>query len=393
MNVYWAGVLGGLLVIIGGTAALGWMSSAKAERSAAARIEAEVLQGKPRTSFDPKALSQQEERIRLEEMQRHKVSVGLWITVEVVILFFGLLIYLLVGNPPTKWLAVAQAAYREAIRQPLFWFLLVFALFLMILAVFLPYFTFKPEDELKMIKSLELDTILLATLILTVLTASTTISEEIEGRTAITLLSKPMSRRQYLLGKFVGILCAALLMAGILSLFMGWTVNYRTDVDRLERPGDPREIQAMQDALSAFPSFMVQTLRYILLIFAEVQALAPGIVLNLCQVMVLTAVAVALATRLPMAVNLVVCLTMFFVGRLTHILEAQSQDNPLVKFVAQLFSTLLPGFNYFDVGPAIVNEVEVPWTGYVFQAGLHGLIYTVIALLFGLILFEDRDVA
>jgi hypothetical protein len=40
-----------------------------------------------------------------------------------------------------------------------------------------------------------------------------------------------------------------------------------------------------------------------------------------------------------------------------------------------------------------VGEVEVPWFGYVLPAFLHGLIYTSIALVFGLILFEDRDLA
>ena len=51
------------------------------------------------------------------------------------------------------------------------------------------------------------------------LAASMLISEEIEGRTAITLMSKPVSRRQFLLGKFVGLLLAALAMTGILSWF------------------------------------------------------------------------------------------------------------------------------------------------------------------------------
>ena len=38
-------------------------------------------------------------------------------------------------------------------------------------------------------------------------------------------------------------------------------------------------------------------------------------------------------------------------------------------------------------------DVAVPWAGYVLPAVFHGLIYTTIALVFGLILFEDRDLA
>jgi hypothetical protein len=115
--------------------------------------------------------------------------------------------------------------------------------------------------------------------------------------------------------------------------------------------------------------------------------------MNFCQVMIITSIAVALATRLPMVVNVIICLVAFLMGRLTHVLDEQSRGNTLVNFVAQVFSTALPGLNYYDVGPAIVGEVEVPWFGYVLPAFLHGLIYTSIALVFGLILFEDRDLA
>src|SRR5258708_280833 len=48
--------------------------------------------------------------------------------------------------------------------------------------------------------------------------ASSQIPEEREARTAIPLLSKPVSRRQFLLGKFLGIFLCALMMV----LAVGW---------------------------------------------------------------------------------------------------------------------------------------------------------------------------
>jgi ABC-type transport system involved in multi-copper enzyme maturation permease subunit len=320
------------------------------------------------------------------------VRVDLWLTVEVIAFLAAALIYFTFGTVPGKLMAIAQTTYRETIRRALFWLLLIFFACLMVLSAFIPYFTF--GEDLKMMKDVELDMILLPTLILTIFTASISISEEVEERTTIALLSKPVSRRQFLLGKFVGILASALLMALILTLVMGWTIHFKYDLDRsLERPGDPQEITSMEQALSFLPGMAVGALKYILAIFHEIQAVAPGVVLILCQVMILTAVAVALATRLPMVVNLVICLTVFFVGRLTHVLKAQSADQPLVNFMAQVFGTVLPGLNYYDVGPAIVSDVTVPWGGYVAQAALHGVIYTAIALLFGLILFEDQDLS
>lgn len=315
------------------------------------------------------------------------------------VLLVAVLMFLIFLAVPPKTLTVAQAAYREAVRQPLFWLLLILSAFFMLLSVFLPYFTFKGREELKLMKDLDLDAILLPALLLSVFTASISISEEIEGRTAITVISKPVSRREFLLGKFYGILLATLFLVAILTVFMGFTINFKIDLDGLRKDpqevlpmGDPEEVIAMQQALSFMPVQITQVLRYVLLVFHEIQLVGPGVVMNFCQVMILTSVAVALATRLPMIINLVVCLVVFFMGRLTHILEAKS-DNPLVKFVARVFDTLLPGLNYYDIGPAIVADHDVPWAGFVLPAVLHGLIYAGIALFFGLILFEDRDLA
>lgn len=327
-----------------------------------------------------------------------EAGVGLWITVETVVLISAGLAYMTFGAPPGKTLAVAQAAYREAIRQPLFWFLLLLFGFFMWLSIYIPYFTLEKTEDLKLMAELSLEAILLPCLILAVFTSSISVSEEIEGRTAITLLSKPVSRRQFLLGKFFGILLAPLFLAVVLTLVMGACVNYKIVKDDLKsesnfnRPGEPAEIATMRDTLSFLPDAVVYSLSNVLLVFAEVHAVAPQIVLSSCQVMILTAVAVALATRLPMVVNLVVCLTVFFMGRLTSLLLAQ-KENELVYFVAQVFAVLLPGLNYYDIGPAMVSEIEVPWVEYVAPAVLHGVMYSTIMMLLGLILFEDRDVA
>ena len=55
-----------------------------------------------------------------------------------------------------------------------------------------------------------------------------------------------------------------------------------------------------------------------------------------------------------------------------------------------------PALEYFNLGPAIVRERPLPlleYAGYVATVLANALLYTVIALLFGLILFEDRDLA
>ncbi|HYV39229.1 MAG TPA: ABC transporter permease subunit, partial [Gemmataceae bacterium] len=115
--------------------------------------------------------------------------------------------------------AVALAAFREAVRQPMFLLLVLPTVFFVIpLIPLLPYFTL--GEDLKMVKELGYDVMTLLGGVFVVICASTSISDEIEGRTAITLMSKPVSRWQFLIGKFVGILLAG----GVLVVLLGWFV-------------------------------------------------------------------------------------------------------------------------------------------------------------------------
>ena len=124
---------------------------------------------------------------------------------------------------------------------------------------------------------------------------------------------------------------------------------------------------------------------------------APGLVIVSCQVMVLLAISVALATRLHFTINFAVCAAFYFMGHLAPVLTAVSQNRPaLVRFMAGVFDVFMPGLEHFDMSGAVVRDnplppVEFGW--YTANVALYAVTYSVIALLFGLILFEDKDLA
>ena len=79
-------------------------------------------------------------------------------------------------------------------------------------------------------------------MLLALLTASSTVAEEIEGKTAITLLSKPINRRQFIIGKFVGIELGVLALYVLLGRSVrggGW-VQVRLRPERIGRGRWPR---------------------------------------------------------------------------------------------------------------------------------------------------------
>jgi ABC-type transport system involved in multi-copper enzyme maturation permease subunit len=318
----------------------------------------------------------------------------LLLAVDFFVLIFGglLLIWPKAG-------AVAYAAFRESVRQPMYWLLTGAGVLLLFVGTMIPYFTFTVGDELKMVRELGFETIMLAAVVFGVMAASTSISEEIEGRTAITLMSKPVSRRQFLLGKFAGILLAALCMTVLLGWVFIWTVQFKIwhdpNPDPNLRPVDPAWVMDLvrQHIPPGEASALV---RGIGLWADDAGGMLAGLIISFCQVMVLIAIAVALATRLPIVVNLPICLIFYFLGHLTPILKAVSQGKTLIKFMADLFDTILPGLELFDMSPAIVRDTPLPPGGfalYTMNVSLYAVMYTAIALLFGLILFEDRDLA
>jgi ABC-type transport system involved in multi-copper enzyme maturation permease subunit len=211
------------------------------------------------------------------------------------------------------------------------------------------------------------------------------VADEIEGKTAMTLLSKPINRRQFIIGKFSGILQAALMMICLLGLVLFVMTYLKFGYDQRETG----QVQApILDLSGGFP--------YIVLVRwnAALQIL-PGLALITFEVAVLTAVSVAISTRMPMLVNMVSCFAIFVIGHLTPVLVQTSfQGDALVfvRFIAQLLATVLPSVDNFNMSTAISTGAPIP-LDYLAYSLLYALAYSAAAVLLAFILFEDRDLA
>ena len=75
---------------------------------------------------------------------------------------------------------------------------------------------------------------------------------------------------------------------------------------------------------------------------------------------------------------------------------AQNPVAPIVSFVAQAIDTIVPPLDTLDASQAVIRDVPLPFVQYArysLWVAIYGALYTTIALLLGLILFEDRDLA
>lgn len=278
------------------------------------------------------------------------------------------LIWRFTGSPART---IARATTIEAIRQPVFLMLVVLGMVFSVILTVVPFFTL--GEDVKMFKDCGLATLLISGLVMAVWTASTSIADEIEGKTAMTLLSKPINRRQFILGKYFGILQAVLWMylptVVMFLLCVFWKVPY-----------DGKEASKTDITWQECWATTTQTI--------------PGVALIILEVSVMAAVSVAISTRLPMVVNMVSCLAIFVIGHLTPALvdSGSFQRLELVEFMARMFATIIPALEVYNVQAAIATGVDVPWN-YILSALGYTVCYSGMAILLAFILFEDRDLA
>jgi hypothetical protein len=129
------------------------------------------------------------------------------------------------------------------------------------------------------------------------------------------------------------------------------------------------------------------------LCYQEMIRIVPGLVLAFLETVVLASISVAISTRLPMLANLIVCASIYVLGNLVPMLVNSSIGKfEIVRFVGQFIATVLPVLDHYNIQAAVAAGAVVP-IEYLGMALVYCVLYSTIAMLLGLALFEDRDLA
>lgn len=284
---------------------------------------------------------------------------------------------------------ILRHTFVECILQPIYSVLLALGSAAIVIFMLLPFFTLS-EDTL-MFKSVGLDIVLLLVLLLTLFATSKSIFDEIEDRTMLTLMSKPLKKWEVLLGKYLGIVAAAALATAVLGLVLVLATWWRVPTDYMisNRSLDERELETIRSWRMMHAAGLVAAL-----------------VLKWLQVCVLAAVSVAISTRVSLVVNLPVVIFMYIAGNLSRFFfPLRSDDGFLTKALAWIVATVLPYLENFDLTSKTVYEklavaefAKDPTTtrllevwAYVGSASLYAASYIFFALVIGLILFHNRE--
>lgn len=269
-----------------------------------------------------------------------------------------------------KMSAIALSTCKSHLASPIFLILTVLGAFTLCVFIFIPYNTF--GDDIKMLKDSGFTLIMVLAIVHAILAASSSVADEIDGKTALTVLSKPVGRRQFVFGKFIGISWSVAVLFVVLGAIFIVLVAYKPVYDARETS---KMAPLWEDS------------------YVEVVRTVPGLILAFLETVVLTALSVAISTRLPLLPNIAICFAIYTLGHLTPLLVQSGVGSlPPVAFMGIFISAVLPVLEAFNIQAAVAAGREVPYN-YLLWALLYCSLYSLVAMLLALILFEDRDLA
>jgi len=324
---------------------------------------------------------------------------------------------------PKSFFAIVTNTFIDTLRQPVYGVVIAAAVILLIISPSLIMFTL--EDDNLLLKDIGLSTLLVAGLLLGVFAAAAVVSEEIENKTTLTVISKTVSRALYIVAKFIGVAGALLLAQYILSLVLLMVVRHGI----LQRAAEKHDLVVIILGLGSaaltlilglagnyfyrwrFSSFAVlmgaALATFVMAIMAFIDPkwnydpsknnlawdLLPPIILIIIAVLILTAIAVVAATRLGMTMSLFICVIIFVLGIMLEQWLGPTARNPdhLMDYLAWIPLTIIPCLSFFEVTNAIYEQARVP-SIYIAHIALYAFLYVGACLLFAVALFRTREI-
>jgi Cu-processing system permease protein len=263
-----------------------------------------------------------------------------------------------------KIFAIAQNTFKEAIRQKILYALIFFTILLFCASYFLGQLSIGDAAS-KIVKDMSLASIYMMGVFISLSMGISLVFKEIDRKTIYTILAKPVSRMEFLVGKFFGLI----LTVGVEILLMSGL---------------------MFAMLTIYPEPLDWNLwKAIALIYIE-----------LC---VLISVTLVFSSYSSSFMTSLFCFSVLIMGHLTddlmsiiaekaHYLEKKKQMTPLLDAIMTGGQKLLSIFNldYFAINSKIVHGVVIPWS-YVFYGVLYGACFIFVFIMIANFLFSKKD--
>ncbi|MCL2700535.1 MAG: hypothetical protein FWE88_02445 [Phycisphaerae bacterium] len=335
-----------------------------------------------------------------------------------------------------RFLSITHNTFIQTIRQPIY--VVVILVVFAVLALTLPLAGWTVSTDYHATDQLFLEVLGLANLgaaglLLAAFSASSVLAREIEERTALTVIAKPVARSTFVLGKFAGVAGAVAIGFYLCSIVFLLTIRHKVmsaASDSFDWPVIVMGVSALllttavaiagnlvfgwhmtSTAVWSGLAFFTAAFMVVLFVGKGWVAVVPGydvvpnpfrpespvitgklvtaVGLIFLAVMVLTAVAVAASTRMGMLMTLLTCGAVFVLGGMHPKFQVLAQSVPAVH--ALTFA--LPNLTYFFAVDAMADpKVSIPLSVVGWYV-LYAAVYIAGVLAAGIALFQTRELS
>ena len=317
-----------------------------------------------------------------------------------------------------KIITIGKNTFTETLRQPIYAVILTTALILFLVSPSISMYTL--DEDVKLLREIGLSTLFLTGLFIAIFSATGAITEEIETKTITTVLSKPIARPVFIIGKFLGVAAAVTLAHYICTTAMLMTIRHGV----LETASDTHDWTVITAVivtvvatllLTAFFNYtydwnFIATATGLLALFCTLamvflslidrewhfnpQNNSIGIfdinasILLLLAALILVALAIMFSTRLNVVLTLLFCITVFMLGLISAHIFGRNAEHHLW---AKIGKVLIPDLQVFWVTDAIYEGSTVTLS-YIGMISVYVILYITGILTLAIALFQRRQV-
>lgn len=251
-----------------------------------------------------------------------------------------------------KICVIALNTFKENLRDKVLYNLLFFGLLLIGSSILLGSLTIGEQD--KIIKDIGLAGINVFGVLIAIFVGIGLVSKEIEKRTIYTILAKPVTRYQFLLGRYVGL---------VITLFVNTLVMVAGFFGVLLLSGMRPDL-GLLEAIS--------------LIFVEL--------------LVMVAITVMFSTFTTPTLSATFTLAIYVIGHLATDLKtlAEKLQNGLSRVLLEGLYYTLPNLDYFNIKGEAVYGVPIVASHFLAAIG-YGLAYAAVVIALACVIFQRRD--
>ena len=282
----------------------------------------------------------------------------------------------------SRILAIGRNTFTELVRQKVFYFLLLFALIVIGNSAFLAKFSF--QEEFQMLKDVALGAMSVFLSMLAILATANLLPRDLEDRTIFTILSKPVPRHEYLLGKLLGVFLLLLLSTIVMGVLFVGVLFLREQAALAETmaslAGSPQELAAA---------------------LAEVSKSAFG--WNLISAMTILLVKALLLSSLTLLIStfatsgifaILVAASAYFIGHLQVTAREYWISGIGIHWWTRIFTAVValifPDLQAFNLSDDIVAGTALPMSLFWQTAALGG-VYIAVYYAVACFIFQNRE--